>query len=140
MALDVSEKYQSHIHGPLEHQEPAQSLWLVGAESYTLSKRIPTASCPHSVNTFLVSSCQNLRVNFNGSAERRCDSCTWFGSWSHPNFSSSIDRTAYHFPNSQKLHFTSNSFKRTHSIGHSTFLPYRRNEDCLIMALYYNVL
>jgi len=26
MALDVSEKYQSQIHGPLEYQDPAQSL------------------------------------------------------------------------------------------------------------------
>ena len=35
----------------------------------------------------------------------------------------------------QKLHFTSYSFKLTHSTGHSTVLPYRRKEDSLVMAV-----
>jgi hypothetical protein len=33
MALDVSEKYSSHIHQTLEHSEPAQALMNIFAQT-----------------------------------------------------------------------------------------------------------
>jgi len=60
MALDVSEKYLSHIHRTPEHSEPAQSLMYifaqaVVAELHVVARQIPTPCFLHTLNTFQVS-------------------------------------------------------------------------------------
>jgi len=61
VALDVSEKYPSEVHRPLEHLELALSLisvinalaQIVVAESCAFARRIPTPCYPHFLNIFL---------------------------------------------------------------------------------------
>jgi hypothetical protein len=54
MAVDVSEKYQSHIDCLLERIVGGGTVINV-VESYTLARQIPTTCYPHSFITFQVS-------------------------------------------------------------------------------------
>ena len=66
LTREVSEKYLSEIHRPLEHRSRHSKFYVttafvqvVVAESYTVAMRIPTLSCPDLLYTFQISSYEN---------------------------------------------------------------------------------